>query len=575
MERRRAVEAELRIATGRSRGAGVLPQDDSGGNVVSHFVKDILQDNANLQLGIVELKEMLDRSNEEVERLRVAMNQPEPPTSPVQTPNLGAELGAKELHVHHHYHAPKTVVEQTKITRTPVQRRARRKRISLTSGPSSGTNTPRSSISVIHSPSGVSAASAILSQTSVTVPQQRLSKQRWSLQSNQTGFTSSSSLPSSPYTDSIFDRVFTDFPNDLSRPTSPESGGGLSPREASVHATYFGHQRGDSIPRLSLDAGMRTSSEGAPTTFSQQLTTGMRSSGKGKSKRESFTPDFDAWQAGHSTILEENEDLDLVSQDTTTGESEDPSEASSTPQVMIPLLRRATSHESLMSISGMDIHTLQSRPSQLLGGRMRLSSTPSTSSTQAVISGASASAMRPSVPRTDSDSRKYLSGIAASNRKPVSKKASTGTLGQIGGWVRGRWGAAPTTTTTSTSTTSTSTAPTASTATATASTATASTATATASTATASTATATISATSNYTASVSSGPKSTKSSSSVLDASGALSNPLPTPPIFKVRSPGINQPGPIFGFAPEPKLPRKVISTGVDEEALRECLENG
>jgi hypothetical protein len=489
--------------------------------VVSYFVKDILQDNANLQLGIVELKEMLDRSNEEVERLRQAVNQP---TSPLRTPSLGAELGAKELHVHHHYHAPKTVAEQAKVSRTPVQRRSRRKRIGLTSGSSSGANTPRSSISVINSPAGASATSAILSQTSVTIPQHRLSRQRWSMQSNQ---TTSSSLPSSPYTDSVFDRVFSDMATDMSRPTSPESDGGVSPSYSSNHQDYYGHRRSDSLPRMSLDAGFRTASEGA-STFSQQLTAGVRGNGKGKAKRDSFTPDFDAWQAGHSTILEENEDLDINNPETTTGESEDHSESSPTPQLIRPRLRRAASHESLISISGMDIHTLQSRPSQLLGGRMLVSSSPSTASTQAVLSGASAFALRPSASRTENDSRSYLSGIAASQRKPVAKKASTGTLGQLGGWVMGRWGTAPTTTT----------------------------------------------ATSNDTASVSSGPKSIRSASSVVDASGAINKPALTP-LIKVRSPGINQPGPIFGFAPEPKLPKQVVSSSIDEEALRDCLENG
>jgi hypothetical protein len=470
---------------------------------------------------------MLDRSNEEVERLRQAMNQPDIPTSPLRTPSLGAELSAKELHVHHHYHAPKSIAEPVKIARTPVQRRPRRKRLGLTSASSSGANTPRSSISMMNSPAGGSTVSAILSQTSVTIPQQRLSRQRWSIQSNQ---TASSSLPSSPYTDSVFDRVFSDIATDMSRPTSPESNGALSPSYTSSQQDYYGHQRSDSLPRMSLDAGLRTVSEGA-STFSQQLTGGPRSNGKGKAKRDSFTPDFDAWQAGHSTILEENEDVDSNNMDTTTGGSEDQSEASPTPPLIRPRLRRAASHESLISISGMDIHTLQSRPSQLLGGRMQLSSSPSTSSTQAVLSGASAVALRPSAPYTDNDSRSYLSGIAASQRKPMAKKTSMGTLGQIGGWVRGRWGAAPTATTATT-------------------------------------------ATSDYTASVSSGPKSTKSASSVLDANGAISRPAPTPPI-KVRSPGINQPGPIFGFAPEPKIPNKVIASSIDEEALRECLENG
>jgi chromosome segregation ATPase len=51
MERRRAVEMELSTAAGRLKGAAAsktLPNDKSGSSVVSHFVKDILQDNANL-----------------------------------------------------------------------------------------------------------------------------------------------------------------------------------------------------------------------------------------------------------------------------------------------------------------------------------------------------------------------------------------------------------------------------------------------------------------------------------------------------------------------------------------------
>ncbi|KKY19853.1 hypothetical protein UCDDS831_g05138 [Diplodia seriata] len=73
MERRRAVERELETAAGRLKGAAAAKaggHDKTGTNVVSHFVKDILQDNANLQLGIVELREMLMNSNDEVERLR-------------------------------------------------------------------------------------------------------------------------------------------------------------------------------------------------------------------------------------------------------------------------------------------------------------------------------------------------------------------------------------------------------------------------------------------------------------------------------------------------------------------------
>jgi chromosome segregation ATPase len=73
MERQRTVEKELESAAGRLKGAAAatsLGQGKNGSNVVSHFVKDILQDNANLQMGIVELREMLMNSNEEVQTLR-------------------------------------------------------------------------------------------------------------------------------------------------------------------------------------------------------------------------------------------------------------------------------------------------------------------------------------------------------------------------------------------------------------------------------------------------------------------------------------------------------------------------
>ncbi|PMD23608.1 hypothetical protein NA56DRAFT_621981 [Hyaloscypha hepaticicola] len=122
MERQRAVERELDTAAGRLKGAAAATTGigKNGSNVVSHFVKDILQDNANLQMGIVELREMLMNSNEEVQLLReqLLLHQPildnENGSGP---PTLKAELASKEppepqiisqaLHIHHHYHTPK------------------------------------------------------------------------------------------------------------------------------------------------------------------------------------------------------------------------------------------------------------------------------------------------------------------------------------------------------------------------------------------------------------------------------------------------------------------------------------
>jgi hypothetical protein len=40
----------------------------------------------------------------------------------------------------------------------------------------------------------------------------------------------------------------------------------------------------------------------------------------------------------------------------------------------------------------------------------------------------------------------------------------------------------------------------------------------------------------------------------------------------KLRPPGINQAGPIFGFGPEPQLPREPILRTLNEEELWECL---
>ncbi|KAL1888064.1 hypothetical protein Sste5346_009801 [Sporothrix stenoceras] len=76
MERQRAVEKELNTAAGRLKGAAATKSlhdaksNQGGSAVVSHFVRDLLQDNANLQLGMAELRDMLMTSNDEIQALR-------------------------------------------------------------------------------------------------------------------------------------------------------------------------------------------------------------------------------------------------------------------------------------------------------------------------------------------------------------------------------------------------------------------------------------------------------------------------------------------------------------------------
>ncbi|KAF2668888.1 hypothetical protein BT63DRAFT_426142 [Microthyrium microscopicum] len=419
MERRRAVENQLLQNRPWKR------TEDSENGVVSHFVKDILQDNANLQLGIMELRDMLQRSNDEVEQLRdqvllsPSLNEA-PDPSGAQTPTLGSELGGttRELHVHHHYHPPAKT--ETRKPRAPALRRKGKQRPSVS-------HTPRSSISL--GPSTPSSSSAILNNTSVTIPTNRNSK-RWSTQSHQTGFTSSSSLPSSPYTDSIFDRAFPDTATDISRPSSPDSLS-LSPRNSSGFGGYDMSKRSsieNTISNPLIEPLRRSISENS-ASFSQKAESPSRES-------------IHELPTTHSIILEENEDLDSLSH-SPAKKSQQPS---NTQPIQIhspirPTLRRAASHESLISIHGMDIHTLNTRPSQLLLGKYVAA--PTTSASQIGLSDANALAVRSS-PRDPhpvrSSSQSYLSSIAAvQNTRTLARKESKSSIGRVGGWMFGKW----------------------------------------------------------------------------------------------------------------------------------------
>ncbi|KEQ67831.1 uncharacterized protein M437DRAFT_11199, partial [Aureobasidium melanogenum CBS 110374] len=136
MERQRVVEKELDTVPGRLNGAAAAKTAKHGSTVVSHFVKDILSDNVNLQAGIAELREMLDNSNEQVEILRnqLAQYTPTDMTSDIESPapslrpNLEKEIKRasmqQEVHVHHHYHAPAEHSRKASLTlRRPKKKR--------------------------------------------------------------------------------------------------------------------------------------------------------------------------------------------------------------------------------------------------------------------------------------------------------------------------------------------------------------------------------------------------------------------------------------------------------------------
>ncbi|KAM3425430.1 hypothetical protein BST61_g7376 [Cercospora zeina] len=521
MERQHAVEKELDSAAGRLKGAAAVKAAGNGTNVVSHFVKDILQDNANLQMGIVELRDMLHNSNEEVETLRKqlsvhqpvisAADIPEPTTSPIR-PHLNEEMRrttSQELHVHHHYHAPNT--PKASIVRRPKKKRYGALTPNHYTTPTSGLSTPRHSFSI---PSNTA---AILSQTAASLPGQRISHQkRWSYMSDQSfvsahsvqSFSGPSSPQSSNRASSMFDRVFSDAGQDSSRPSTPDTEDPGSPMFVPMGSKRITsapmHSQRPSVSshrgRLSLESILDTSTENL---------------------RE-----LDARQPAADAAIPEEDELDWENADVLAGEddpdalpqfSEEIQQALERPR----LLRRAASHESILSCRGMDIHTLKSRPSQLLTPYGSRSFTP-----QAVISDTTAQ-VSASMSQPSGSGRRMLSGITppVASRRASSNKSGLGS--RVGGWMFGKWGASPTPSVTVTNANASASPP-----------------------------------RMNRSVSVASG--STGRSTEDADA---------TPKKPKLRPPGINQSGPIPGFGPEIKISHPPIMKSLDKSALQKVLD--
>lgn len=518
MERRHAVEKELDSAAGRLKSAAAMKSTgtDSGGtNVVSHFVKDILQDNANLQMGIVELRDMLQNSNEEVETLRkqLSVHQPvveeadiaQATPTPAVRPHLNEEMRratAGEVHVHHHYHAPPSAPKPGTLRRTKKKRNS-----ALTPGHF----TPPSGIATPFAPGTPSTTAAILSQTAASLPEST-GRKRWSMQSNQTyhsmrGSSGRSSPISIHRASSLYDNIFSDVGQESSRPTTPGTEDPGSPVFAPSHSKHSSRSSHHSIRpstsshknKPSLDSILDVSTDSLRQMEQQQAS-------------QAVIPEEDEleWENTDSSQHEVSdttspfsEELDLSFQKRPPG-----------------LLRRATSHESILSFSGMDIHTLKSRPSQLLtpfGARNATS--------QAVIGDTTAHAARPAaMSRPANSSASILSGMAPAQRHPsgaLQQSAKQGLGSKVGGWVFGRWGATPSTSVDTTP----------------------------------------------------KAPKINRTTSTATQSTGISSVEVPaTTKKPKHRPPGINQAGPIMGLGPELKMQHSPILNGFDADAMKKVL---
>lgn len=430
-------ERELGVAAGRLKGIAALKEGDGNGTVVSHFVRDILQDNANLQAGILELRELLQTSNDEVQGLREQIIEHQPVSPSDANPHgtvstLEDQMGwstpkqtgvSQEVHVHHYYHA-KFAASSKRLQ----PRRNSRKRTSVgllgttpeSSTPSTPTARPQRQFSSPHVP-------ALL----IDQPQARVN--RWSVQSAATGSSNLSSMPSSPrsYFEQrnmgIFDRLEED--NESSRPTSPESGGYASPKQ---YGPGFGHRAGRPSD-FSIASFAIPEDEGSP----EELT-----------PPQSATDD----QQHHETT-EAKESIPAEAQpDTGHGENIhhlEPDESYLEDLETHRTLRQTTSHESLVSISGMDIHLAKRKPSQVFVLTRGISTTAPVSSrtvsaSQPLASIAEVSATSNKRSMSNDTSSASLALLRQAGHVPPPSQQQPRGLGRlVGGWVRGNWGIAP------------------------------------------------------------------------------------------------------------------------------------
>lgn len=462
LERRNAVERELGNAAGRLKGAAAvtrLGDGHMGTSVVSHFVKDILQDNANLQMGIVELKEMLSGSNVEVQNLREQMLMHQAvgpmPDEEITTPSLAAELAEPtslealpELHVHHHYHAP------AKTRSTSIRRPKKRRNVTSpgynTPSAASGLSTPcRFSSSLPRAPA--SSSLAILSHTAVTIPPTQQAEWPVGTSHNRGSFAASSvpSTPRSAFRSSTFDS--TDCALESSRPTSPESISSEAPNLVRPRKQGSGLYNG----RCTLAADI------APSNV------------KRASQDESYVSPQTASSLLPSNLAEDSSrDPGIIPE-----EIEDSNPTFSYRAPIRPTLHRSTSHESILSIKEpippFSRNTIRPQCSQLLtcpALKSRASIAPITTSE-------TATAQRPASGNMDAPltrGQDLLAKTVASNRhhsysvraivrneSEVHEKkganidhkgsnqegpltTNAGIASRLNGWLVGKWGVTPT-----------------------------------------------------------------------------------------------------------------------------------
>lgn len=360
MERQREVEKQLDLAASRLKGAAVTKTIQKNGNgIVGHFVRDLLQDNANLQLGIAELRELLLNANDEVEALReqLTTHQPLPEEDTPRATTLQRELETvpespkvnQQLHIHHHYH----------VTSKQDARKPKKKRLGAAASgiftPPNYSSSPTTSQTGPWRLTSSPTAPALLTTACMEPSTRSTSRHSWSGMSDQPS-DFASSVPSSPRSNqrnSVFDH------EELELPTSPTTS--FDPMSPAWHASH--RKESSEISSLSFQSLQPDSIESPVTPLAPR-------------HHRRYYDD---------TIEEEDEDASTISRLETPdlinaggsveeeGSTVEGSEISRDDFFSRPRIHRVVSHESIMSLTGgLDIHTLKARPSQMtlrpLGG---------------------------------------------------------------------------------------------------------------------------------------------------------------------------------------------------------------
>ena len=365
LEKRRTVEEAMESTALKSRGAATVGRIKRSSGIVPNFVKDIMQDNANLQVSIAELRDMLKSSNLEIERLRqeISLQSLAMADSAVETKttDLMSEITKKastetlpEVHVHHHYHAPLKVVGTVRGKSSDHRRPRRRPDITVSgSTPTSGVQAPQTSSSRTIGPS--SSAANALSQTLVMPPSQpqRQSAHRRSMNSlhSRTPF-SPSTVASSPPPSALFD--YTANASEASRSDTPSSFDvQRSPRGQMV-------KQGNGCASVACTCVSTDHSSSVPIGIHRGVEFGRRFDNKNATKVEPIK----------SLLPEHNTIDDFLNAGYTASPDSDLSVDSEYFGCSIrqcpKLIRRCASHESLLPTSANHDHPLRKRPSLLV-----------------------------------------------------------------------------------------------------------------------------------------------------------------------------------------------------------------